>query len=71
MANFKDNNESNNLSKEFGGRLLTLRELCGFLNVSKDYAYRNWRDWGGFKLGGQIRFTEKRIAEKVNEYASM
>ena len=57
------------LVNDFGARLLTVRDAAKFLSVSKDFVYRKWRTLGGFKLEGQIRFTEKAIAERVNEYA--
>jgi hypothetical protein len=48
-----------------------VRDAAKFLSVSRDFVYRKWRTLGGFKLEGQIRFTEKAIAERVNEYARM
>ena len=50
------------------GELLTLKDAAKYLNQSDSWLYRRWKEIGGKKLGGNIRFAkadiEKFIAKK-------
>lgn len=45
------------------GRALTVKEVCELLAVSKSWVYANAHQLGGVKLGGSLRFFEKKIEE--------
>ena len=57
----------NNHAKELG-ELLTLKDAAKYLNQSDSWLYRRWKEIGGKKLGGNIRFLiadiEKFIAKR-------
>lgn len=48
--------------------LVTVQELAERLRVGPGWIYRNWRELGGFKLGGgarsPIRFTRAEIEKR-------
>ena len=56
-----------NHAKELG-ELLTLKDAAKYLNQSDSWLYRRWKEIGGKKLGGNIRFSiadiEKFIAKR-------
>jgi predicted DNA-binding transcriptional regulator AlpA len=49
-------------------RLLKLKDAAKHLNQSESWVYRHWKEVGGKKLGGNIRFSiadiEKFIAKR-------
>lgn len=44
---------------------LTIKEIAGRMKVSPDTVYKYWRDLGGFKVGGVIRFDWERTRERL------
>jgi hypothetical protein len=48
-----------NIDSTANGAILDLGEAADFLKVSESWLYKHWRDVGGKKLGGHLRFPCK------------
>jgi excisionase family DNA binding protein len=58
------------LRDELGGVLseyLTLAEVAKLLKISHSTAYAHWRELGGIKIGGLIRFRRSAIERLFEE----
>lgn len=58
---------------EFGepaGVMLTIKQISRRLQVKEDTIYRHWRELGGFKVGGSIRFDWERTRQHLLEKAA-
>jgi hypothetical protein len=48
-------------------RLLKLRDAAKHLNQSESWVYRHWKELGGKKLGGNIRFSITDIEKFISK----
>ena len=49
------------------GKALTVKDVSRLLGVSRSWVYANVHLLGGVKLGGSLRFFEKRIEEVLED----
>jgi len=47
------------------GVMLTIKQIAQRLQVAEDTVYKHWRELGGFKVGGSIRFDWERTRERL------
>jgi hypothetical protein len=57
------------------GAFLTIKQMARRLQITEKTVYRHWREFGGFKVGGAIRFewepTRDRLLKKAKEEGSI
>lgn len=46
-------------------RYLTVPQVAKVLQVSTDWVYKNYKQLGGVKIGGIIRFIDNEIVERI------
>jgi excisionase family DNA binding protein len=54
------------LKRTILNKLLTVQEVSQILAVSRDFIYVHWRELGGVKIGGLIRFSPQSLEDYVN-----
>lgn len=52
---------------QMNDRVMTVREICKFLRVSRMWVYKNRALLGGIKIGGKVIFTEGGILNAVQD----
>jgi Helix-turn-helix domain len=59
--------ESTTLRAADTGGLLQLKDAAKRLNQSESWVYRHWKEVGGKKLGGNIRFSRDDLEKFISK----